>query len=117
MSDGWRGHGEWKSKVLDYDPELKRTTYYYVNEFDMQQRLVEHYDVRDIVERNKAIMAQTDERQRYQEGGEIVGQIPLSIAFDVLKKTGWGKDRKAVSRWLKDPDNQHFLHRKIRIGV
>lgn len=117
MSDGWTGHGKWKSRVLDYDPELKRTTYYYVDEHEMRQRLVEHYDTSDIIEQNKAEYAATDERASWKGDMHHVGRIPISIAHEVLRKTGWGKDREAVSRWLRDPDNRFFLRRPLRFGL
>ena len=119
--EGWTHHGEWSRRILDYDPELRRTTYYWYNDGDKQQRLTEHYDVSAIIEMNKAQYAATDERARWDipndKLGIQVGRIPISIAMDVLKKTGWGRDRKAVSRWLTDPDNRHFMTRPVRKGL
>lgn len=118
----WERHGSMRSRVLDYDPVLRRKTVFWYDEKEQTQRLVEHWDVSPIIEANKADYAATDERASWRGGGEdefgtLVGRIPLSIAFDVLKKTGWGKDRAAVSRWLTDPENRHFLARPIRLGV
>lgn len=118
----WRRHGSLRSRILEVDPELKRTTYYFYDEHSKEQFLHEEWDVSEIVESNKRAYAQTDERAPWRGGGEHelgthVGSVPLAIAFDILKKTGWGKDRKAVSRWLTDPDNRHFLRRPVRFGL
>lgn len=107
--------------MLDYDPDIGRTTVYWYNQYDQAQRLTEHWDVSGIIEANKARYAATDERaswsHRDDQLGTHVGTIPLAIAFDVLQKTGWGRDRKAVSRWLTDPANRHFLSRPVRFGL
>lgn len=118
----WERHGSLRSRVLDYDPVLKRTTVFWYDEYAQTQRLVEHWDIGDIIEANKADYAATDEHAPWRGGSEhelgtFVGRIPLAIAFDVLKKTGWGRDRKAVSKWLTDPNNRHFLARPVRFGI
>ena len=112
----WEQHGEWASRILDVEPEIGRTTVYWYNQYDKTQRLVEHWDVNEIVEFNKAMYAAKDERSRWSDW-EHVGKIPISIAHDVLKKTNNGRDREAVNRWLKDPENRHFVSRPIRFGI
>jgi hypothetical protein len=121
----WKHHGSLHSRVLEVDPVLGKTTTYWYDDNTREQFVTDDWhDVRPIIEHNKALYNATDERARMtplRDGGEMqwtrVATLPLAIAMDVLKKTDNGKNRAAVSRWLMDPDNRHFLTRPIRTGV
>lgn len=120
----WRHHGSVHSRVMEVDPLLKRTTVYWYDETERQQWISEHYDVNEILEQNKALRNQTDENARWtprKEGDEShfthVFTVPIALVPDLWKKTHYGKDRKAVSAWLKAPENQQFLVRHIKKGV
>lgn len=120
----WRHHGSVHSRVLEYDPVFKRRTTYWYDETERAQWLTEDWDVGQIVEQNKALFAQTDENARWTPRGDgeeshhtHVFTVPMALVPDIWKKTHYGKDRRAVSAWLKDPENRHFLVRPIRRGV
>ena len=117
----WVSHGEWKSRIMEEDPLFNRTTYYFYNQYDQTQRIHEvWHDFGRMAEQNKAAYAATDERAKWG-GDDALGThfatVPLSIMHDVLKKTNAGKDRKAISKWIKDPVNRVFLRRPVRLGI
>lgn len=107
----------WKRRLLEHDPVLRRTEYYWYNDDENRIGLQTVTDVGAITETNRALYAQTDERAPFgnKRDFHLIGQIPLSIAFDVLKKTSNGKDKKAVARWVNDPDNRAFLTRPVKL--
>lgn len=105
----------WRRKKLDYDPVLKRMTWFYHDDDDAKIKIVEEWDINDILEDNKAMYAATDERAGWKGDMHRIGSIPLSIWQDVYKKTGGGKDRKAVKKWVNDSDNRAFLTRPVRL--
>lgn len=119
----WQSHGAARSRVLDFDPLYNKTTTYWYE--DGQQWLTETWhDITPIVEANKARYNAVDERARLtslRDDGEVqwthTATVPLALVPDVLKLTNNGKDRAAVTRWHKDPENRHFLVRPIRKGV
>jgi hypothetical protein len=110
--------------VLDYDPLFKRRTTYWYDESERTQWLTEDWDVSQIVEQNKALYAQTDENHRRTPVGDgeethmtHVFTVPMALVPEIWKQTHYGIVRKAVTKWLKDPENRHFLVRPIRLGV
>lgn len=105
----------WKRRLLEYNPVLKRHTWHEFDDQDLKHRIVETWDVRPIIEDNKAMYAATDERAGWKGDIHRIGAIPVSIMQDVLKKTGNGKDKKAVARWVNDPDNRFFLTRPVKL--
>ena len=120
----WVRHGSLRSRVLDYDPEFRVTTTYWYDDAKRQQWLTEDWDVAKVVAQNRALYAQTDERARMTPLGDAeeshmthVFTVPMALVPDIWKQTHFGKDRAAVSRWLMDPENRHFLVRPIRKGV
>lgn len=121
----WVRHGAVYSRVMDYDPVYNKTTTYWYDTLEKKEWQTETWhDLTPLVEHNKALYNATDENARMtplRDGGEMqwtrVAHVPLTIALDVLKKTANGKDRAAVSRWLKDPANRVFLTRPIKLGV
>lgn len=121
----WVHHGVTHSRVVDYDPLFNRTTTYWYDDHERKQWLVETWhDLTPILEANKAQYNATDERARMaplRDGGEVtwtkVATVPMAIVPDLLKRTHNGKDRKAVSRWLMDPDNRVFQTRPLKLGV
>lgn len=105
----------WKRRLLEYDPVLKRHTWFEFDEWDLKQRIVEEWDVRHIIEDNKAMYAATDERAGWKGDMHRIASVPLSIAMDWMKKTSNGKDKKAVARLINDPDNRFFLTRPVKL--
>jgi len=75
-------------------------------------------DVTEIVERNKARYAQTDERARWGEWSHI-GELPMAVIHDLNTKRilrGFHVvDQKKFKDWLNHPDNRHFRSRPGRI--
>jgi hypothetical protein len=75
-------------------------------------------DISDLIEQNKALYAQTDERTRWGEWTRI-GSIPNSVIQD-LNKQGILRgfhvvDQKKFKAWLNDPENRYFRTRPGRI--
>jgi hypothetical protein len=105
----------WKRRLLEYDPVLKRQTWFEFDEHEMKQRLVETWDVRPIIEDNKRKYAATDERAGWKGDMHRIASVPLPVAHEWMKKTNNGKDQKAVAKLLCDPDNRYFLTRPVKL--
>lgn len=105
----------WKRRLLEYDPVLRRQTWFEFDEHEMKQRLVETWDVKPVIEDNKAMYAATDERAGWKGDMHRIACVPLQVAFDLLKRTSGGRDKKAVARWINDPDNRFFLVRPVKL--
>lgn len=114
------------SRVLDYDPLYNKTSTYWYDKSSNEQFITEtwHDGFAPVMEYAQTLRNATDERARMtplRDGGEMpmvhVAHFPVALIPDILAKTGGGKDRAAVSRWLKDPANAPFLVRKIGVGV
>jgi len=71
-------------------------------------------DVTDIVEANKAVYNQIDERANWKGDMHRVGSIPMSIFYD-LQRQGILQDEKRLKAWLNDPANQVFRTRPGRV--
>lgn len=121
----WQHHGSLHSRVIDHDALYNKTTTYWYDDNTREQFLTETWhDFSAVLEESKALRNATDERARWTPVGDgeethmtHVAHFPAAIIPDILAKTHGGKDRAAVSRWLKDPANEPFLVRKIRLGV
>lgn len=69
-------------------------------------------DAEAIVEGNKALFNQIDERARYGDGLHHVARIPLAVLAD-LRKRGIAQDPKRLKAWLNDSENRFF---RVRPG-
>jgi hypothetical protein len=104
-------------KILSHDPLTGVTEIAHMPDADTF--VVEtHQDVSQIIEQNKAMYAQTDEKARWGDWTHIA-QIPLSV-FQELNKKGICRgfhivDQTAMKAWLNDPDNKYFRVRPGRV--
>jgi hypothetical protein len=121
----WERHGSAYSRTVDYDRLYNKTTTYWYDPDARQQWLTETWhDISPVAEAAKAMRNATDENARWSPLGDgeethmtHVAHFPVALIPDILAKTANGKDRAAVSRWLKDPANAPFLVRSIKVGV
>lgn len=100
-------------RTLDYDP-IKKLGQRMHFQPDGSFFIETLQDVEDIVELNKAQMAQADERKRWSDSGagEHLARIPLSILYsEPLKTILDNNDMKAFRKWLDDPANIAFRSR------
>lgn len=67
-------------------------------------------DVTSVVEDNKALFNQVDERANWKGDLHRVASIPMSVYYD-LKAKGILNDPSAMKKWLNDPDNRVFRTR------
>ena len=98
-------------RVLDYDPVTKIVQHYHHDEFTGDVGLETVQDVTAIIEYNKIIYNQFDERARWGSGPIKVATVPGIIHDKLLKLSNNGKDQKALNRWMDDPDNRVFKTR------
>lgn len=83
----------------------------------------EEQDAEDIVEANKYLYNQFDQRapfvQRQPDGKKEsfhrVASIPL-VVFMELQRKGITDDPAALKKWLDDPDNKYFRTRPGRLS-
>jgi|TARA_R110000824_G_scaffold133216_1_gene295892 hypothetical protein len=108
-------------RVLDSDPATGITQWFHFDESTGDLGLETQQDVTSIVEHNKALFNQVDERARWSNplrpsGGQtLLATVPTSIHHELMKITNNGKDQKALNKWLNDPDNRVFRTRPGRI--
>ena len=96
-------------EVLEYSPVSRETLFYNEDEIIVATKT----DVTDLIERNKAMMAQTDERAPWAEWTHVAA-IPAEVMEDLHRK-GILRDNRAFNRWLNDNYNQAFRTRPGRI--
>jgi hypothetical protein len=96
-------------RFLDSDPLTGTETWFHWNG-DGTFSIETKQDVTGVVERNKALYNEHDERTPWRGEWHLVGSIPLTVYFD-LKQKGVLDDQKALKRWLNDPDNRGFRTR------
>lgn len=120
----WQHHGSLHSRIIDIDPVFKKRTTYWYDQNTNEQFLTEDWDVQGILEHNQALRNMTDENARWaprHDGGEPhhthVFTVPMALVPDIWAKTNHGKDRNAVSKWLKAPENKQFLVRSLKLGI
>lgn len=100
-------------RVLSFDPDTGiREDFYYDPDRD-RFKIVAVQPVDDILDHNKANLAEMDERTPWKGDMHKVASIPLAVYYD-LKRRGILDDQKAMKRWLNDPENRHF---RTRPGV
>lgn len=105
----------WKKTPLDYDPAEGRRETFWFNDDDGKFLVETEWDYTDIVETNKALYAQTDERAGWKGDVHRIGSVPLSIYYDLMQRSGWGRDQQVLRRFFNDPDNRHFLTRPVKL--
>lgn len=108
-----------ESRFLDYDPELKRTRIFHSDSTGDEYAIESVYDVGDIVELNRAKLAQTDERAKWGEWSQV-GSIPMHIyhqliADGVIDGDGTCHDPAPLLKYLSDRDNLDFRTRPGRL--
>jgi len=102
-------------RILDYDPVTKVTQWYHYDEITGKISLETNQDVTAIVEQNKNIFNQVDERKSWKGDIHKVASIPMSIYHELAKISNNFKDQAAIKRWLNDPDNKVFRTRPGRV--
>lgn len=110
--------------MSDYDPTTKIKTIFHTENDDKGTFIYgEEQDAEDIVEANKYLYNQFDQRapfvQRKPDGTKEVfhrvASIPLVILMDLQAK-GILNDEKAFKKWMDDPDNKYFRTRPGRLS-
>lgn len=100
--------------LVDFDPTTQIATH--VVEEDGIMTVASMQDAEDIVEANKLLYNDVDERARYGEHFTRVASIPLSIWFNKLVREGIAFDETALTRWLDDPDQKAFRTRPGKLS-
>jgi hypothetical protein len=101
-------------RVLSSDPDTGiRELFYYDPDGD-RSRIETVQEVDPILADCKAHMAETDERTRWKGEMHRVASIPLVLFYKLLRE-GIIHDKKAMKRWLNDPENRSFRIRPGRI--
>ena len=99
-------------RIFDVDRWAGTTTYAYSdNEGGLILETVS--DVEPLLEQNKALHADTDERAPFEEFTRVAS-IPL-VVWEQWKKEGDVRDKAFLRKKLNDPDNRFFRTRPGRI--
>lgn len=102
-------------RLLDFDPLTQISSVYHDENDGLGMGIETVQDVTDIVEMNKLLFNDVDERARYGEKLNRVASIPLGVYFD-LERRGITKDPVAFKKWMDDPDNRAFRTRPGRLS-
>ena len=109
-------------RVIDSDPATGVTQWYHYDDATGDVGLQTRQDVTAIVEHNKALFNQVDERARWgdplrpsHEVWQRAACVPFSILGGLGKITNNFKDKKAFDKWLNDKDNRFFRTRPGRL--
>jgi len=100
-------------RLFDYDPETGTTKWWHYDADKDEATIETVFEVGDLIEQNKRLYADTDERTRYGEWSRVAS-IPMAL-FYRLKNQGIIDDPAAMKRWLNDPDNKFFRTRPGRV--
>lgn len=100
-------------RLFDYDPETGTTKWWHYDADKDEATIETVFEVGDLIEQNKKLYADTDERTRYGEWSRVAS-IPMAL-FYRLKNQGIIDDPAAMKRWLNDPDNRFFRTRPGRV--
>lgn len=104
----------WDTRLIDYDPVLRRKELFHSNE-DGDVALETQWDIEPIIESNKARYAATDERAGWEGDLHRIGSIPMFMYKDWQKRTANFKDQAALARLVNDKDNRYFLVRPVKL--
>jgi hypothetical protein len=102
------------SDVIESDPISKISTIFHPTADGDKYIIEERQDAEDVVEANKYLYNQFDQRATFKgDGLHRVANIPLVVLMDCYKKglfrgATLTKEDKA---WLNDKDNQYFRTR------
>lgn len=100
---------------LSSDPIRKKITNMHIDSGGDSYVIESKQDVTDIIERNKARMAATDERTRHGEW-EQYAEIPTEVWYGHLVPSGIADNEKRLRKWLDDRDNLLFRTRPGRLS-
>lgn len=98
-------------RLVDFDPVSGIAHYSEWNDIDDALRYHAVQNVDSILDFNR--MQANEAPARF---GDLapVARIPMTL-WTKLKREGIIDDEKAMRRWLRDPDNRHFLLRSGKI--
>jgi hypothetical protein len=102
-----------ESNLLGFDRQSGIKTIHHFDHADDKTYIEQVQDVETIIEANKAIYNEHDERTRWADNNNRVASIPLTIYWQ-LEREGITKDPVLFKKWLNDPDNRVF---RTRPGV
>lgn len=105
--------GDIFNREFSFDPLTNTRTSFHFDHTNDTFVLKKEQDVTALVERNKASMANTDERARWGEG-QIAASIPLTLYMEWVQD-GRIHDQAFLKRWLNDPSNAHFRTRPGKV--
>jgi len=99
-------------RLVDFDPASGIAHYSEWDELDDAIRYTAVQETQDILDFNAAQAAEAP--ARFGAGLAPVARIPMPM-WTLLKSMGIIDDRKALERWLRDPDHRKYLVRSGKI--
>lgn len=106
------------SEVIACDPITQIQTIYHPSDDGRKYVMEEKQDVTEIVEANKYLYNQFDQKAPFKgDGFHRVASIPLTVLLDLHKKGLFrgAEMSKEDAAWLNDPDNKYFRTRPGRM--
>lgn len=101
------------SRILDVDPVLGETEIFHYDDTDGSFTIETVTDFTGLAEYNQAQYNSKEKHSRYGDM-DRVASAPM-VVYHELKQKGILDDKKALRRWLNDPDNRVFRTRPGRI--
>lgn len=103
-----------ETRLFDTNEETQTQRLFHYDDVTEESTIETIADVTDIVEANKALFNNVDERAPYSNEFHRVASIPMSLYFQ-LKEQGIVGDPKRMKAWLNDPENRFFRTRPGKV--
>jgi hypothetical protein len=104
-----------ETKVFDYNPTFGILRLWHYDDATDSVTIETRQGANDVytglTDRTTALRNQTSRKTPYKDGMHHVASVPLVILEQLMKK-GITRDKKAMKKWLNDPDNRVFRTRE-----
>jgi hypothetical protein len=101
------------SRLLDYDADTKTKTIFH-SDGEGGFTIETLQDNTELVEANKRLYNNVDQRARWGEKSWTAARLPLHVYLD-LKRKGIADDETKFKAWLNDPENLYYRTRPGRV--
>lgn len=103
-----------EKKLFSHDPETGITQWFIPQDEGRMFVIQTSQEVGHIVENNKKLYADVDERANWKGNWHKIATVPLHTFFE-LKKRGITDSTSKFKRWLNDPEHKYYRTRPGKV--